>query len=259
MRTATPRLTLVAATVALATAACGKKDLYFATSSNIGLDVAGDTVSPVQASFGFQRREVAQVPASKDGEAFSVYGNLDVDMRWFGERLVRQTFATGEAAESAAEVASAEEAGTMVEPEPLCTGRACIPLVFASHSVVGVHAVAGTAPQPASFSLGYKRVEATWIPTDSGAQRTRAVFGDISLSTCGFGDCQAPAGATGSAPNAKATVTGGVRLSQTIATGAAAVIVASREDTKETLQAATAVARADDGAVDPGTVAAAQE
>lgn len=230
---------------------CGKRDLYFATSSNIGVDVAGDSVSPVQASFGFQRREIAQVPSSADGEAFPVYGNLDVDMKWFGERIVHQIFATGQAASNAAEAHVADEESIELEAEAKCVGRECVPLIFASHSIVGIHAGAGSAPQPASFSLGYKRVEATWIPTDSGAQQTRSVFGDISVSTCGLGECTSEA----KAANVKPTATGGVRLSQTIATGAAAVTLTQRQETKDAITDATQAGIARAPAVAPESAA----
>lgn len=219
--------------VAALAGACGKQDLYFATSSSVGVEVSGDAVQPVQANFGFQRREVARVPTNAAGEAFPVYGNIDVDMQWFGERMVHQIFATGEAAGHAAERDVDKRREGRGVPE--CVGSHCKPLVFASHSSVGIHASTGTAPQPASFSLGYKRVEATWIPTDSGATQTRSVFGDIAVTTCGLTECGAN---DPDVPKVKRSATGGVRLTQTIATGSAAITVAQREETKAAFAAA---------------------
>src|SRR5688572_17964276 len=91
-----------AITVSFAAALClatgCKSRVVFTTQTSFGLDVSGTAQLPNKVSFSYNRFEAAIVPRKTNGEAHSVYGGLDADMKFFGGHTIKQTFATGKAA-----------------------------------------------------------------------------------------------------------------------------------------------------------------
>jgi len=191
------------ASLAYLTAGCANR-VAFVTHSSIGLDVSGTAQVPTRVSLSFDRHEAAIVPRKTNGEAHAVYGGLDADMTWFDGQIIRQTFATGEAAKLAT------GAGTEPLVPTINSDRA--PLVFVTATTLGLKLSAGEQSLPPSLLLGYRREEATVIPVPDPSQEVRSVYADIEINTTGK---VAPATTNFSS-------LGGVRIRQSFATGKAA-------------------------------------
>ena len=196
--------------------------LFFATKTSIGLEVSGTSQMPDKVSLSTSRYEGAIVPRSANGEPYSVYGGLDADMKWFPPKYtIRQTFATGKAAQIATEV-----------PQPTAAGAASnqtsqAPLFFVTDTSFGLKISAGKQDVSPTLLLGYKRVEGTIIPVDKLESEARSVYADITINSS-----QNETGITTDFPN-----NNGVRIKQSFATGKAADAAARKPAVQEALDA----------------------
>lgn len=194
--------------------------LFFATKTSIGMEVSGTSQMPDKVSLSSSRYEGAIVPRSTNGEPYSVYGGLDADMKWFPPKYtIRQTFATGKAAQISA-------AGKADAPcQQLNTDQS--PLFFVTDTSFGLKISAGKQDISPTFLLGYKRVEGTVIPVEKSEAEVRSVYADITINSS-----TNESGITTNFPN-----NGGVRIRQSFATGKAAEAAARIPSIKAALDA----------------------
>jgi len=83
--------------------ACSNDLLVFTTYSKVGLDVTFVTDTQGQAVFGYKRFEGALIPVDPGSdEVQSVFATIDIRSAWRDGLCVRQSFATGVAAENVA-------------------------------------------------------------------------------------------------------------------------------------------------------------
>lgn len=160
-------------------------DIVFATRTSLGVEIAGDaTPAPDHVNFGFRRRE--HIYIGRDApKTQSLLGKLDSETSWTQGAAIRETFATGKAAE---QIAKGEPPGVgHVSPSGLKQ-----PVTFASRTRIGLGLSAGGSDddsQP-SFHFGYSRRIATRIKTDPNApdQELPSIVGDITVHTGGIVD-----------------------------------------------------------------------
>lgn len=232
-----------------------KSRLLFGTQSSIGLDISGMSQIPNKVSLSYSRHEFAYVPRKADGSSHSVYGGLDSDMKFSipPQYIIKQTFATGDAAANAAsniandedELSSAEESGAGesanrdAEKKGDDKGKGSKnsfgsdhPLSFYTGTKFGIHLSLGEGQMAANALIGYRRTEATVIPIPDDSQEVRPIYADIEINNTTrslSNRIDQPSGST----------LGGVRIKQGFATGNAAVILSSRKDVKEKLSEAS--------------------
>lgn len=102
------RLPLLAGPLLLVTLGCSSNRLIFTTYTKLGIDVSASNGTTTGAMLGYKRFEGALIPvdpAKATGEAGdigSVLAVLDFDNGWFQGMKLFQIFATGKAAEDAA-------------------------------------------------------------------------------------------------------------------------------------------------------------
>jgi hypothetical protein len=198
--------------------------LYFGTSTSIGLDVSGTSKIPNKVSFAFSRAEVAIVPDDSEGNAHSVFGSLDSEWTWFNGFIIKQAFATGDAADIiASEPAPAKSLSNQSNNSQ--TSRK--PLLFTTGTKLGIDIEFGqTADAPASLLVGYRRAEMTLMPDVEGEKKLDPVLADISI----ISEDQ-------SLPNIPDwPQLGGVRMKQRFATGQAAINAAHDGKVREKLR-----------------------
>ena len=197
--------------------------LFFATKTSIGMEVSGTSQMPDKVSLSTSRYEGAIVPRSTNGEPYSVYGGLDADLKWFPPKYtIRQTFATGKAAQIAAGDTQSAGAAGAADKGPATSSD---PLFFVTDTGFGLKISAGKQDVSPTFLLGYKRVEGTVIPVDKSEAEVRSVYADISINSS-----TNETGITTNFPN-----NGGVRIKQSFATGKAADAAARNPDIKAAL------------------------
>ncbi len=177
-------ITLIgSAALVILSASCS--DIVFAARTSLGVEVAGDaTPVPDHVNFGFRRREHIYIgkDAPKTG---SLLGKLDSETTWTRGVAIRETFATGKAAE---QIAKGEEPGS-----GHVSSESRQPVTFASRTRIGLALSAGGSDddsQP-SFSFGYSRRIATRIKTN-GSSILPSIVGDVTVHTGGILD---PSGA----------------------------------------------------------------
>jgi hypothetical protein len=129
---------------------------------------------------------------------------MDADMTWFHGHAIRQTFATGEAANLAT--------GGDAESVAPTTSTSKAPLIFFTGTTYGLNISAGEQSMPPNLLLGYRRTEATIIPVPDPAQEVRSVYADIQINT----------GSKATHVSTNFSTLGGVRIKQSFATGKAA-------------------------------------
>lgn len=216
------QLIVLALTACVAlTAGCRSNRLVFATQTSIGMDVSGTSEMPNHVSFSFDRYEAAIVPRKTNGEAHSVFGGMDADMRWFGPHTIKQTFATGDAAKIA----------TMAETTPLPATKApndTSALIFYTGTTYGLNLSAGEQAMPPNLLLGYRRTEAAVIPVPDPGQEVRSVYADIVIDSSKSSDHA----------STNFSKLGGVRIVQSFATGAAANALAQTRAVRDKLAGA---------------------
>jgi len=99
-------------------AACTTDHLAFTTYTKVGLDISSIEKAPAQMTFGYKRYEGAIVPVGVDNsqvavrngdpktklpnDVASVYAEMFIDNSWLRGLTIKQKFATGEAANQAA-------------------------------------------------------------------------------------------------------------------------------------------------------------
>ena len=231
----------------LALFACTNKNLYFGTNTQIGLDVSGTAAVPNEVSFAFGRSEVAIVPKKSDDTAHSVFGLLDADITWFNGQKIVQKFATGCAAQIAADNKSQTNYECLKAPprptpsptfEPIFPPTPTPPpdqsgsfnsLILIVKSKFGLDINFGQQNVTPELVLGYKRQELTVIPVDNPDKEVRSVYADISINSADNTDpIEFPSPTPGPTPGpvlfstSTPSTIGGVRIVQRIATGQAA-------------------------------------
>lgn len=222
----TTRTLLPLLAVALLTSGCANK-LVFTTKSSIGLDVSGTAEVPNKVSFSYNRQELSIVPRKSNGDAHSVYGGLDADIGFWSGSVIKQTFATGIAADLAsggALPAAAAAATQNTETDSL---------VFCTATTFGLHLSAGDGQVQPNMLMGYRRGEAAYIPVPDPAQEVRPVYADLLINTKDSDDPAARA-VTTHFPSANS----GVRIKQSFATGQAAINLARDADVRAKLSKA---------------------
>ncbi len=189
------------------------------------MEVSGTAQMPDKVSLSTSRYEGAIVPRSTTGDPYSVYGGLDADMKWFPPKYtIRQTFATGKAAQIAARsTPPVADAGAGCPCRNSTTGQD--PLFFVTDTSFGLKISAGKQDVSPTFLLGYKRVEGTIIPVEESEAEVRSVYADITVNST-----TNETGITTNFPN-----NGGVRIKQSFATGKAAEIAAGNPQIKAAL------------------------
>jgi len=205
----------------LCTLGC-KNRLFFATKTSIGLEVSGTSQMPDKISFSASRYEGAVVPRSAKGDPYSVYGGLDADIQWLPpEYTIKQTFATGRAAQGAA------DDGNVPNDDKL--GKSRDPLYFVTDTSLGIKLSAGKQDVSPTFLLGYKRVEGAVIPVDSYETEARSVYADIMINS---------ANATNGISTNISAHNKGVRIQTAFATGVAADLAVQKKAVRDKLDAA---------------------
>lgn len=202
---------------------CAGKRVVFATKSQLGLDVSGTAQMPDKISFTYGRFEGAIVPRSSDGHAYSVYGALDSDVRFFGDSTIEQTFTTGHAAK----IAASKTKSLPEDPQPT-NAFSTKSLFFVTDTSYGLKLSAGKQDLSPTLMLGYKRVEGAVIPVDDHEPEVRSVYADITINSSTDMLVAADSGAP--LPRNR-----GVRIVQRFATGDAAVGAASNSKIQRAL------------------------
>lgn len=240
MKSPTVYLSIAAAGVLLATG-CSNK-VVFATHTSLGLDVSGTAEIPDHVSFSYAREEAAIVPRKSDGEAHSVFGGIDSDISWWHGSIIKQTFATGEAAK----IATREDARTATgSPSKTSTNRTTDkttkPLVFVTGTTFGLQLSAGEGQVQPKLVMGYRRGEGAYIPVPDPNEEVRSVYADLLINTksrtTGDGQDSPALTITTNFPTVS-----GVRIKQSFATGRAAENLAKRSDVQARLNAAAGTA-----------------
>lgn len=222
--------------ISIGTISC-TNSVLFATRTSVGLNVSGDIAKvPDHVNVGFRRREIAYVGKSVPKSA-SVLGKLDSQTNWNGGIAIRETFATGKAAEAvAAGEVPPEAQQTEFQAEPnakLGTNR---PLVFASRTRIGFGYSLGGSDDDAipTLHFGYDRRIATRLTTNPNAQsgdEIPSVLADTSVHGSGVLNSGSAPGSSGVAAEARispglpdangndSNTQGGIRIRQLFAVG----------------------------------------
>lgn len=220
---------------------CQSKGLYYASEGHLGVDISGTGTAPTNISVDGSTREISIIPAKSDGSSHSVYGGLDTRLQYLkvpAGNKVSQNFATGEAAVCAlyskdpvalasykSQCESINEAAP-VKPVPAIEDYRDRTLAIVTHSKVGLDIHYGEGEAVGS-NFGYKRLVAAAIPVMNSSEEVGSVYLDITVdSLTDESECKkTPEGEATKTP--KTCLTGkGMKISQTIATGTAAKLMA---------------------------------
>jgi hypothetical protein len=203
------------------------KNLYFGTATAVGLDVSGTSTIPNKVSFAFSRTEVAVVPEDSSGNAHSVFASLESDWTWFHGFIIKQRFATGQAADIVSLKSEPDSNPTSSQTNNIRPSKK--PLLFTTGTKLGIEIDFGqTSGAPASLLVGYRRAEMTLMSDVAGVEKLDPVFADISIISA---DQSSP-------PTPGFSQIGGVKINQRFATGNAAVNAASNGEAREKLRKA---------------------
>jgi hypothetical protein len=222
---------------------CSNK-LLFVTHTSLGLDVSGNAQMPDRVSLTYNRQEFAHVPQKADGTSHSVYGGTDSDVSFSQGSVIKQTFATGQAAEIAANTNSSgnnrgistNECTITNSAKLTCTTTNRAPLIFLTGSTYGLHLSFGDGQVKPSLLTGFRRVEAAYIPVNDPLQEVRPVYADISINSKSNENK-----AISSQTIQPASTVGGVRIRQSFATGKAALHLAKSPDVRDKLSVAAGI------------------
>ncbi|MCP5520440.1 MAG: hypothetical protein H7A46_02680 [Verrucomicrobiales bacterium] len=222
----------IAAVAGLLTTGCSNK-VVFATHTSLGLDVSGTAEVPDHVSLSYDREEAAIVPRKADGQAHSVYGGLDTDISWWHGSVIKQTFATGEAAK----IATNPETEVSTDDTDNDSTK---PLVFVTGTTFGLHLSAGQGQIKPDLLMGYRRGEAAYIPVPDPNQEVRSVYADLLINSK-----SSPSRDSGKGTETTITTEfpsdSGVRIKQSFATGVAAENLARTKDVRTKLAAAAGI------------------
>ncbi len=151
---------LIAAGAAAALGGCisPRDNAVFVTKTSVSV-VDADT-APAGVSIAYDRVEGYVGPRFDDGNVFPVASALETRGSGFG-RTIRQVYATGNAARI---VTGAAPVQTVPPAEPPVDSKV---MLFATGTTAGLRVgFADGTLVPSSFTLGYKRKEASVIPVD---------------------------------------------------------------------------------------------
>ncbi len=200
-------------------------NLYFGTSTSVGLSVVGTGKIPTKVSFAHDRTETAIVPVDAAGKVHSTFAALDSEWTWMNGFIIKQQFATGRAADIAAQSSFVAAEGNF-QPEKITAEK---PILFITSSKLGIAIDFGETPQsPASLLVGYRRHEGTLMPDARGKQALDSVYADISIIS----------DAKDLPPDTPGPRLGGVRIKQRFATGVAAINAVTDPGTRKELRKA---------------------
>lgn len=222
---------IVSALAMLLLGGCAKP-VVFSTHTSIGLDVSGTAQYPNKVSFSYNRQEAALVPRQTNGAAHSVFGGLDSDISFWKGSVIKQTFATGEAAKIATGGGDGKN-NTSTNP---ATGS----LVFFAGTTFGLHLTTGESQMSPNLLMGYRRAEAAYIPVPDPGQEVRSVYADVLINTKSRDDVSE--GEPALVITTNFPTISGVRIKQSFATGRAAENLASSIDVQAKLNAAAGTA-----------------
>jgi hypothetical protein len=156
-------------------------DIVFAAQTSSGFEVGGDAAKiPTYVNVGFRRRElIYSGPQTPKNE--SLLGRIDSETSWTQGAAIRETFATGAAAQT---VADPSKPVPSSDPDSADSQ----PLVFVSRTRVGFGINLGGADDDAipSTYLGYTRRIATRVHTNGPDSTLPSVVSDISVHTSGL-------------------------------------------------------------------------
>jgi len=146
--------------VFLGACASPKETAIFVTKTSFSL-VDVDS-APASISIAYDRIEGYIGPRFDDGKVFPVASVLETSGEGFS-RTIRQVYATGKAAR----IVTTQGDWIDKDPEVKPDGQENKVVLFGTNTVVGLRLgfVDGT-PVPTSFTLGYRRKEASLIPVD---------------------------------------------------------------------------------------------
>lgn len=233
--------------------------LIFTTQTAAGLDISGINGTSPKVALAYSRHELAFVPRKQDGSSHSVYGGLDADIRFKipPEYIIKQVFATGDAATNAANNGVGKSDGgppatvitnaVNIGPKPY-TGRLTdridsfspigrpppSTLAFFTGTKFGLHVSYGREELSPNALIGYRRTEATLIPVPDPSQEVRPVYADLEINSTQHES-------TNKTESPKPSRLGGVRIRQSFATGQAALIVSSKPSVQQKLRDAASV------------------
>jgi len=223
------------------------RPVVFSTHTSIGLDVSGTAQYPNRVSFSYNRQETALVPRQTNGAAHSVFGGLDSDISFWKGSVIKQTFATGEAAK----IATGKGDGT----HAASTNAATASLVFFTGTTFGLHLTTGESQMSPNLLMGYRRAEAAYIPVPDPGQEVRSVYADILINTKSRDEVSGDSPVLAMTTNFP-TVSG-VRIKQSFATGKAAENLANKAEVQARLNLAAGLSTSTlaDVAVEEGDLA----
>lgn len=145
----------------LAGCATPRDTVVFVTKTSLGLDVDSN---PPSASFAYDRVEGYVGPRFNSATAAPVAGSIATNGKLIG-RSIRQTYATGHAAKLITLPAGATAPTAPIESY---SGEHKV-MFFGTSTVLGLKFAFSPSSAIDSFTLGYKRKEASFIPiTESG-------------------------------------------------------------------------------------------
>lgn len=226
-----PRHAATVAAITLAVLVLGgcaspRDNAIFATRTSLSIIDAEST--PASVSIAYDRAEGYLGPRLPDGSVYPVFGLLETDGGILF-RYVRQTYAGG----CAAQLVTLPKGSPVLScPPPLTPAPGASDdrpiLFFATSTTLGLKmafqtAASASVPIPESFTLGYKRKEASIIPVD--AQRQPSVLASVDTRSGAAADS---GGTAGAAPSL--TGPGPLQLTQFFATGLAAENLARDPD-----------------------------
>lgn len=215
-RYATTTVAITLAVLTLGGCASPRDNAIFATRTS--LSVIDTESTPASVSIAYDRAEGYMGPRLPDGSVYPVFGLLETDGGILF-REVRQTYAGG----CAAQLVTLPAGRPVLScPQPLTPTQGASDdkpiLFFATSTTLGVKLAFQTAanasvPIPESFTLGYKRKEASIIPVD--AQRQPSVLASVDTRSGAAVD-------SGGTATVSPTGPGPLQLTQFFATGVAA-------------------------------------
>jgi hypothetical protein len=222
---------LLTGSLALLISGCAN-GLYFGTKTKWGLEATGTATAPVSVGLTYHRGEAVVIPENEAGRTYSVFGGSDNDFSWFNGLAVSQRFATGDAAVIAA--------GGTVEENEKTNDAQHGKLVFTTGTTFGLDLrYSSSAAQSPGLLAGYRREEGVFIPTKPSAVEANSVYADISIVYSPDGDA---AKLDAIEPDRRPRLSGGARIKQRFATGAAARLVAKDDAAKNKLRKAAGLA-----------------
>jgi hypothetical protein len=231
MKTKTLLILGAAAGIGLMLTGC-KNRLVFVTHTSYGLDVSGTAELPNKVSFSYNRQETAIVPRKTNGEAHSVFGGVDSDIHWWRGSVLKQTFATGEAAK----LATSGPKETLGDT----SNRNTASLVFFTATTFGLHLTAGEEQTQANMLMGLRRIEAAYIPVPDPGQEVRSVYADLLINTKSLTNSSGQTNPAIALTTNFPTVSG-VRIKQSFATGKAAEYLARTTEAQAKLASAAGI------------------